>query len=212
MLQWIHDRLSKVFWLIMAPLTLVFTLWGVHGVVDFNARQERGLRVNGEEVELERIRRVYQEQVAQLSRIYPDEMPAEVRKSVQDKVIEDFVDTAVLDQKVKEQRYVVSDKDVVESIHRVPAFQVEGQFDKNSYYEVLRAQGYTPDRFEAEQRQLLRVRSFETGLFLSSFATKAEIARAAALKGETRELAVAIVPLARYLAAAKPDEAAVKAY
>ena len=212
MLQWINDRMKHIGWIIILPLGLVFSVWGVHGIVDFTTRQDKGLRVNGEEIDLERLRRAYQEQFAQLSRQYPDEVPAEVKKTTQDHVVEEFVNTALLDQKVREQRYVVSDKDVVESIARFQGFQVGGQFNKDAYYALLRAQGYTPERFEAEQRQSLRVRALETGLFISSFATPAEIARYAALKGEQREVAVAILPLARFLAAARPDEAAVQAY
>jgi peptidyl-prolyl cis-trans isomerase D len=212
MLQWINDRMKVIGWIFILPLALVFSVWGVHGIVDFTTRQDKGLRVNGEDVNLERLRQAYQEQLVQLNRIYPDEVPAQVRKSTQDRLVEEFVNTSLLDQKVKEERYVVSDKDVVQSIAQYQGFQVAGQFNKDAYYSLLKAQGYTPERFEAEQRQLLRVRALETGLFVSSFATPAEIARAAALRGESRELAVATVPLARYLASARPDEAAVKAY
>ena len=212
MLQWINDRMKVIGWIFILPLALVFAVWGVHGIVDFTTRQDRGLRVNGEEVNLERVRQAYQEQLVQLSRIYPDEVPADVKKSMQDKVVDQFVGTALMDQKVKELKYVVSDKDVIESIAQYQGFQVGGKFNKDAYYSLLRAQGYTPERFEAEQRQLLKVRELETGLFVSSFATPAEIARAAALRGEQRELAVAVLPLAKYLAAARPDEAAVKAY
>ena len=212
MLQWINDRMKHIGWIVILPLGLVFSVWGVHGIVDFTTRQDRGLRVNGEEVNLERIRQAYQEQLVQLNRLYPDEVPADVRKATQDRVVEQFVNTALLDQQVKEQHYVVSDKDVVDSIAQYQGFQVNGQFSKDAYYALLRAQGYTPDRFEAEQRQLLRVRSLENALFLTSFATPVEIAREAALKGEQRELSVAVVPLAKYLGVAKPDEAAVKAY
>jgi peptidyl-prolyl cis-trans isomerase D len=212
MLQWINDRMKHIGWIVILPLGLVFSVWGVHGIVDFTTRQDRGLRVNGEEVDLERLRRAYQEQVAQLSRAFPEEIPAEVRKTTQDNVVQEFVNTALLDQKVRDQRYVVSDKDVVESIAKYQGFQVGGQFNKDAYYALLRAQGYTPERFEAEQRQSLRVRALETGLFISSFATPAEIARYAALKLETREATVAVLPLAKYLAAARPDEAAVQAY
>ena len=116
MLQWINDRMKHIGWIIILPLGLVFSVWGVHGIVDFTTRQDRGLRVNGEEVNLDRIRQTYQEQLVQLNRLYPEEVPADIRKGTQDRVVEQFVNTALLDQKVKEQNYVVSDKDVVDSI------------------------------------------------------------------------------------------------
>ena len=212
MLQWINDRMKVIGWIFIAPLAFVFAVWGVQGIVNFTTSQDRGLKVNGEDVNLERVRQAYQEQLAQLNRQFPEEVPAEVRKATQDKIVDEFVNTSLLDQKVKALRYVVTDKDVVESIAHYPGFQVGGEFNKDAYYALLRAQGYTPQRFEEEQRQLLKVRALETGLFVSSFATRKEIERTAALQGETRELAVAVLPLQRFVSAARPDEAAVKAY
>ncbi|MBS0395644.1 MAG: SurA N-terminal domain-containing protein, partial [Proteobacteria bacterium] len=212
MLQWINDRMKVIGWIFILPLALVFAVWGVQGIVNFTSSQDRGLKVNGEDVNVDRIRQVYQEQYAQLSRLYPDEVPADVKKSTQDALVEEFVNTTLLAQKVKALRYHVSDADVLESIQRYPAFQVGGQFSKDAYYGLLRAQGYSPERFEAERREELRSRSLEVGLFVSSFATARELSQSQALLGEKRELAYAVLPLARFLAAAKPDEAAVKAY
>jgi peptidyl-prolyl cis-trans isomerase D len=212
MLQWINDRMKVIGWIFILPLALVFAVWGVHGIVDFTTRQDRGLRVNGEDVNLERIRQTYQEQLAQLNRVYPDEIPAEVRRNVQQRIVDQFVNTQLVAQKVKALRYSVSDKEVVESIQHYEGFQVNGKFNRDAYYGLLRAQGYAPARFETEQRELLQARALEGGLYLSSFSTPQELARAAALRDETRELAFAVVPVARYLATARPDEAALKDY
>jgi peptidyl-prolyl cis-trans isomerase D len=212
MLQWINDRMKVIGWIFILPLALVFAVWGVHGIVDFTTRQDRGLRVNGEDVNLERIRQAYQEQLAQLNRVYPDEVPAEVRRNVQQRIVDQFVNTQLVAQKVKALRYTVSDKDVVESIQHYEGFQVNGKFNRDAYYGLLRAQGYAPARFEAEQRELLQARALEGGLYLSSFSTPQELARAAALRDETRELAYAVVPVVRFLAAARPDDAALKSY
>ncbi len=212
MLQWIHDRLSKVAILVLAPLSLMFALWGVHGIVDFNARRDSGLSVNGDEVKVDRVRQSYQERLAELNRSYRDDIPAEVRASVQKSTVERFVNTTLIDQQVSALGYVVSDRDVVQAVEGIQSFQVEGKFNRDSYYALLRAQGLTPTQFEAEQRRSLRARALEGGLFLSSFVTARELAEASALTGETRELTYAVLPAARFVAGAKPDEGAVGAY
>ncbi|HXQ31304.1 MAG TPA: SurA N-terminal domain-containing protein [Steroidobacteraceae bacterium] len=212
MLQWINDRMKVFGWLIILPLALVFAVWGVHGIVDFTTRQDKGLKVNGEDLNLERVRQAYQQQLAQLNRIYPDEVPASVRTSVQQRIVKQFVNSKLVEQKTAELHYVVTDRDVIDSIQAYQGFQVNGQFNKDSYYALLRAQGYTPEGFEAEQRQLLKARALEGGMYLSSFATATEVARAAALRGETREVGYAVLPLSKFLPGAKADEAAIKAY
>lgn len=212
MLQWINDRMKVIGWLFILPLGLIFAVWGVHGIVDFNARQDRALRVNGHDVDTNRIRQAYQERVANLARAYPEQIPEAVRLETQSQIADQFINTALIDERVKAQGYVVRDQDVIDSIQSYRGFQVDGKFNKDAYLSLLRQQGYTPERFEAEQRTLLKSRALEGGLFLSSFATPKELAEAVALKGETRELGYAVLPLAKYLASAKPDEAAIKAY
>lgn len=212
MLQWIHDRLSKVFWLIMAPLTIVFTLWGVHGVVDFTSGDARSLKVNGEVVPTDRLRQEYQQKLAELSRAYPDEIPKDTKKAAQDSLIDLAVNTALLAQRVKALRYSVSDQEVIDSVKNYPAFQVDGQFNKDAYYALLKTRGYTPEKFEGEQRAMLRTRALESALMISAFVTPDEVKQAVALQGETREVGVVTFPVAHYLATQKPDAAAVKAY
>ena len=212
MLQWINDRLKVIGWIFILPLALVFAVWGVHGIVDFATSRDKGLRVNGEEVRVDRVRQDYQERLAELNRAYPDEIPAEARTSAQKSTIERFVNTALFDQQVAALGYTVSDRDVVQSIESIESFQVGGKFNLDSYHALLRAQGLTPSQFEADQRRSLRARALEGGLFLSSFVTPKELAEAAALRGETRELAYAVLPAARFAAGARPDASALTAY
>ncbi len=212
MLQWINDRMKVIGWVFILPLGLVFAVWGVQGIVSFSAQQDRGLKVNGQQVNFEEMRQSYQQRTAQLSRAYPEEIPADVKKKVQDAIVEEFVSAALIDQKVTAEHYSVSDQEVVQAIKSYEGFQIGGQFSKDAYYALLAARGYTAERFEAEQRKRLKTNALEGGLYLSAFATPMELARAVALKGETRELAYALIPVAKYIAAAKPDEAAIKAY
>ncbi len=212
MLQWINDRMKVFGWLFIAPLAVVFVFWGVQGIVSFSTRQDKGLSVNGQDVPVERVREAYQRQLAQMNRIYPDEVPAQVRTEAQQRLVDEYVNTELVTQKTDQLRYVVTDSDVIDSIHAYDGFQVAGKFDRSAYEALLRAQGYTPQRFEIEQRQLLKSRALESGIFISAFATPTDLVRAAALKGETREAGYAVLPLAKYAPAAKADEAAIAAY
>jgi peptidyl-prolyl cis-trans isomerase D len=212
MLQWINDRMKIFGWLIVLPLAIVFVFWGIQGIVSFSTRQDNALQVNGEAVNLSQVREAYQRQLAQLNRLYPDEVPAAVRNETQQRIVDEFVTTALVQQKTRELRYVVSDELLGRSIKSYPGFQINGKFDRDSYEALLHQRGYTVERFEAEQRDLLKSRELEGGLFTSAFATPAEVQRAVALKDETRELAFAILPLAKFLPLAHADEAAIAAY
>ncbi len=212
MLQWINDRMKVIGWFFLMPLSLVFAVWGVHGIVDFNANQDRGLKVNGQEANLEQIRSTYQQRLAEAARAYPDGMPDEVKKKLQQALVDDFVSTTLIDQKVADLHYSASDAEVIASIKSYQGFQVGGEFNKDAYYALLKARGYSPEKFEAEQRMLLKSKALEGSLFISSFATLKEAQWLTGLIGETREVAYATLPAAKFMAAQKPDTAAIKAY
>ena len=212
MLQWINDRMKVIGWFFLMPLSLVFALWGVHGIVDFTANMDRGLKVNGQEANIEQIRQAYQQRLAEAARSYPSGTPDTVKKTLQQSLIDDFVATALIDQKVAEQHYSASDADVIASIKSYQGFQVGGEFNKDAYYALLKARGYSPEKFEAEQRVLLKSRALEGGLFVSSFVTAKEAAWLTGLIGETREVAYATIPAAKFVSAQKPDAAALQAY
>ena len=212
MLQWINDRFKKIGWILIAPMALSFAVWGVHGIVDFSSKRDQGLRVNGEDVNPERVRRAYQQELVELNRRYPDDLPAAVRASTQKQIVDEFVNTKLIEQKTKQLNYTVTDADVIDSVKSYQGFQVAGEFNKSAYEIALRSQGYTPERFEAEQRDLLKARALEGGLMVSSFALPQELAEAAALRGETRELSYVTIPLTRFIALAKPDQAKIESY
>ena len=212
MLQLINDRMKVFGWIIILPLALVFVVWGVQGIVSFNSTRDKGLQVDGQEIPTERIREAYQGQLAQLNRIYPDEIPADIRTDLQQRIVDQFVNTELVRAKTDSLRYVATDADLIASISNFQGFQVGGKFDREAYESVLRSKGYTIERFEAEQRDLLKTRSLEQGIFISAFATPLELTHLVALKDETREVGYAVLPLAKFLPAAKADDAAINAY
>lgn len=50
---------------------------------------------------------------------------------------------------------VVSNTELAQNIYRMPAFQVNGRFDRQRYIQILRRYRMTPSNFEAEQRREL---------------------------------------------------------
>jgi peptidyl-prolyl cis-trans isomerase D len=213
MLQWINDRVKHFGWILLAPIALTFVVWGVHGIADFSTQSSKGLKVNGVDVPVERIRRAYQEQMSQLRRFIPDgELPAALVESTRKSLLDRFVGSALLDGQAEAQKYIVTDQQVIDAIHQIPAFQVGGQFNRDAYEAALRQEGYTWQRFEAEERQSLRSRQLEGGLAISAFLTPQEYARTVALEKETRETSWVLVPAAKYAALVHPDDKALNDY
>ena len=88
----------------------------------------------------------------------------------------------------------------------------DGKFDPTAYRGMLAQVGTSVPAFEAQERRSMQVRHLTQGLQISDFMTPAELKRIVALENEQRDVRYAIVPVARYAAAAKVDDAAVKAW
>jgi peptidyl-prolyl cis-trans isomerase D len=194
MLQRIRDRITGwVAGAILALLTVVFVFWGI----DFQAGIDSfAVRVNGEKVSLNSVRRAWQEQLSRLQQATTGQLPPEFLESQQKALIDGFVRETLLKQRADDQGYRTSDRMLIETIRSFPELQVDGNFSRDRYAALLRQQGRTEPQFEAELRDSLTMSQLRTGIVVSAFATPSEIERRLELLGEQREVDYAVVPAA----------------
>ena len=213
MLQTIHDKLRGVFAvLILGALGVVFIFWGVEVKVG-SFTKSQGIAVNGEELNVEGVRRQYQEELSRYqAALGAAGMPEKLRKQLQTSALEQAVLSELVRQRTRKLRFVASDKQVLEAIQQIPAFQVDGKFSSDAYHAALRSAAMNPGQFEADQRQYAVARQLDRGISSSTFVLPGELDQRIALLDETREIAWVIIPAAEFQAAVALDEAALKAY
>ena len=148
MLQKIRDRISGWFaTAFLAAIALVFVFWGINFE---GAATAAAARVNGESVPLDKVRRAWQERQAELQREIRDELPAELVKSEQRALLDDFVRRELLRQRTSDLGYRIGDQKLVDTLNSIPALQVDGKFSRDRYAALLRQQGRTEATFEAD--------------------------------------------------------------
>ena len=211
MLQRIHDSSAR--WVAVILLGLVsigFIFWRA----DFsNGRTATfAAKVNGENLSLQEFDREVQSRQNRYQQQYRTELSEDMRRELRRAVVEDMVREAVLKQRVEEQGYRVSNQRVVDSIKSISAFQVEGQFSKAIYDNLLATQGLSPARFEAAQRDELEVRDLQEGIFESTFLTPAEFRRYIELFNQRREIGYGLFSVDAFLGKVTIDEAAISTH
>jgi len=129
------------------------------------------------------------------------------------KVLDQLIDEKAMELAAERAGVSVGNAAVAEYIASIPAFQVEGKFDLNSYQLALAAQSppQTPRQFEALVRESLQQSLIPTALASSAFMTEDEFDRIVRLSGETRDLQVAILP-PQAADESEVDDAAVQAW
>jgi peptidyl-prolyl cis-trans isomerase D len=211
MLQRIHDTVGTwVAVLVLGLITAGFVFWradyGGGGQAPYAAK------VNGENISTSEFDRALQTRQNQYQQQYKIELTEDMRRELRRSVLESMVREEVMKQRVEDEHYRVSDARVAELIRSAPAFQVDGQFNRDVYEGLLRNNGLTPAGFEASQRQGMELAELEAGIADSTFLTPAEFRRFIELNNQRREIAYALFDVDAFLASATIDEAAIAAH
>lgn len=217
MLQNLRDSLAGhawLKWLGLALLIFLFVLWGPTTLTtsDLFGASSFGLKVNGETISINTLQQAWQQKQSDYAQQLRTEIPEAKKQELQHELIEDYVRSVVLNQTAQKEGYRVGSAELSAAIQGEQAFQVDGKFDPTAYRGMLAQIGTSVAAFEAQQRRSMQVRHLTQGLQISDFMTPGELKRAIALENEQREVRYAVVPVARYAAAASVDEAAVKAW
>ena len=210
MLQTIHDKLKG--WLaivVLGAIGLVFVFWGINWTL---SAPNYAAKVNGSEISTNEVRQAYQQQLAQFERQSPGPLDDLQRNEIKRRVLDQYVNTEAVVTRADKLGYRVSDSELLAAMAQIPAFQVDGKFDKVHALALLRGEGRSVAEIEDLIRRDVKLRQLDQALGLSSFATPTEVAQLRALTRQQRELSWFTLSAAKYAADATPDDAAVKAY
>ena len=210
MLQQIRDKITGWFAIVfLGAIAVVFIFWGIKFESSVNVA---AATVNGEKIPVEAVRRAWQNRQAELQQAMRDEIPPEMAKVEQERLLDQFVRRELLRQRAEKFHYRVSDRELADAIAAVPELQVDGTFSRDRYAALLRAQGRTEADFEADFRLDLEIGQIQNGVMGSAFALPGEVKRRVALLGETREAQMLLLPAANYAAAATvtPEQVAAR--
>ena len=103
-------------------------------------------------------------------------------------VLQQLIDEQLLLQANEKLGMRVSDIAVRDLIAGIQAFQVNGQFDANTYRAVLAAQNKSPGMFENDVRASLETSLLPEAISASTFVTDADMDRYLALRTQRRDL------------------------
>ncbi len=152
---------AKVFFLLLVGM---FGVWGVSGSLGDIASSSAVATVGSRKIELAEVQEAYRRQLAQVSKMFGTQLQPtlEIKRAVAGQALEQLVTFAAIDNMTASLHLAITDEVLAQAVREVPAFKGRsGQFDRDTYEQVLRANGYTPKRFEAQvktdiaQRQLL---------------------------------------------------------
>lgn len=201
-------------YVIVGLISIPFALWGV-GEYLGGGKEKPVAEVDGEKITAGELDRAFSEQRQQLIARSERQITAEMieRMGLKRQVLDQMINERLLLRFIREQGYVVPDGLVAATIRGIPAFQRDGEFDREAYERRLARQGMTIEQFENDVRRDLLFNTLDNALVGSAFVTDPEVRGLVALRDQRRE--IGLVRLDRDAVAAgiaEPDEATLEAY
>jgi peptidyl-prolyl cis-trans isomerase D len=125
-------------------------------------------------------------------------------------LLEQLVNQRLVAAKARDEKFRVSDQQLVQTIASLPPFQEDGRFSNDRYRMWLATQGYSAPYFEQRLRQDLVSAAVQDPIAMASFVARPSAGKFLNLLEQQRELALATVDIEPFLKEVRIDDAAVK--
>lgn len=214
MLQSIRDRASGVIlWFVVAIIVVPFAFWGINNYFG-NAAQPKLATVGSAHITRQQFERAYEREYQRLMQAMGKNFDPSTlnQQAFRRNILAGLIQRALMSQQALREGYQVSNQQVLSYIRDIPAFQVKGNFSYSRYKQLLSQQGMSPQQFEGELREALRVQQLQQGITQSAFVTPQEVDQIYALRHEQRKLQYVVFSPSQLANGIKPDAKAVKAY
>jgi peptidyl-prolyl cis-trans isomerase D len=155
MIQWMHG-LSKswVATLMMGGLTLSFVVWGIADVFTGSSASAVAT-VGGSDIGPNELQRAYRTIIREESQRMGSQITNEMaeKMGLGQVALQQLISRVAMDNESQALGLTASDAMVVQAVHAIPAFRgTLGQFDRQTFNQVITKYDYTEDQFLAEMR------------------------------------------------------------
>jgi peptidyl-prolyl cis-trans isomerase D len=213
MLQNIRDRLSgPIVWFVIGLICIPFAFWGIESFKGGSA-DPIVAKVGDHEITQAEFRQGYDQRYQQLQQMLGDSFRPEMidKTRFRQNVLDDMVQEQVLRQYAHDAGYRASDAAVFNYLSSVPAFQENGKFSTTIYRDLLSRRGLQPQRFEGELRESLVIDQLREAVADSAFVSDDEAQLSRRISGQTRDIGMAVLPIARFQKDAQVSDAEIAA-
>ena len=146
------------FGLIILSFVIGYTMLTAPNDKSGASRGDTAARVNGDEISYASFQETYSTLYNLYQNIYQGNFNSTLEKQLNlpKQALQQLVEEQLLVQQAEQLGLDVSQQELVDSIAKYDAFQLNGQFNRDRYLEVLSYQRMSPEQFEnAQRRQLL---------------------------------------------------------
>lgn len=152
MIEWMRKHMVWMMWTIVALITVTFLFFGVYPSSESGSR---AAKVGDHVITTEEVNRVYQNLRDTYKDIMKDQKTDVLERTLRQQALQELVVNRLFLDEAEHRGLHVTNEELQAAIVKMPAFQVNGRFDKLTYDRVLERINMSPAVFENAQRELL---------------------------------------------------------
>ncbi len=205
--------IKSIIWLIaLAFVGTVFYSWGMGGSVE--SRGEVVAKVRGQEIRFGE----YEKNFNDLIDVYRQQFGSRFSQDMVDRLdlknvaLDVLIKNKLLLSEAKKQNIRVSDKELIDHIQKIPAFQRDNKFDRNVYMNFLRFRRLSPKEFENAQRNNLTIEKLENLVKEQAKVSSVEITEAYQREENKVKLDYISIPETHFKVTEEPKEEEIQKY
>ena len=171
-------------------IIFVFALWGVESIVNLGSGSEPLAQVGGQEITEVEVQRAVEQQKATLRRQFGEQFDESLFNDgvLRQSAIEQLIQRKVQLVKAHEMGLYASPAQIDEAIVTIPAFQLDGNFNKEQFRSILAMNGWTPLTFRENLSQDLITNQLNAAVSQTAIAAPYQVRLAAMMDGEMRSI------------------------
>ena len=212
MFDFVHKN-KRLVQFILALLVLPFAFVGVDSYVRSGSGEKDVAMVGGESISPQDFENALRAQQQQMQRALGKNFDPAMfdNPEVRQQVLDGVVNQRLLQVTAQDMKLTAPDAQLRKVILEIPDFQDAGKFSETKYDEVLKLNGLSRMSYEQRLRGDLAQQPMQDVLGRTNFASAAQTGLFQKLTEQAREIQVATVDPAAFMALAKVDDAQVKA-
>ncbi len=214
MLQSIREKSQGwLTWLVVSLVSIAFVGFGVKSYLQ-SADTHFIAKVNGTEVSQEQLNATYerlrQQRQIQLGAAFASNPQLDAQ--LKNQALNQIIVSMILSHAASKQGFRVTENEVDNTLANMPIFQVNGQFSRDRFREVLNNTLFTETSFLAALNKDLLISQVQTAYTSSAFALPNEVNELIRLVGQKRDIGYFILPKETFLKNIHLPEAESQAY
>ncbi|OGQ83497.1 MAG: hypothetical protein A3F90_03125 [Deltaproteobacteria bacterium RIFCSPLOWO2_12_FULL_60_19] len=159
MLDFLRKR--KRSWVVIFLLLLVIVVFVLfYGGRSLNEQAaDEAMQINGETISRREFLLHFQRVIEQQRELFKGALTEQLIRDLKlkNRVLEELIQRRLLLQETRRLELEATEEELSEAIARMPEFQVNGQFSKNRYLQVMRQSRIAPGQFEAERSEQIAI-------------------------------------------------------